>query len=315
MSKTGIIDQEKQRRLWLRLGVLFWLVLVLFLLFSQLPDKNLHLVFCDVGQGDAILAWIGKNQVLIDGGLPGEKEKLLSCLRSRMPFWDRQIEVVVNTHPDEDHFGGLAEIINRYRVKNFVYNGFDNQESWRFQEFKKELIGKKVCSSKADSFGSFKIRDVYFDILWPGTEVKTAQNSVQQYFDPGTNSCPRPDFQNSGENLNDQSVVIHLHRGQFDALLLADIPSEVEQVLVWRKKIPPVEVLKIAHHGSRFSTSEELLTAASPQLAVISVGENRFGHPTKEVLQKITDHGIELLRTDNNGAIEVVSDGRRWQIR
>ncbi|MFH1705401.1 MAG: MBL fold metallo-hydrolase, partial [Patescibacteria group bacterium] len=257
MPQTEIVDREKQRRLWLRLGVLFWLVLILFLVFSQLPDKNLHLVFCDVGQGDAVLARIGKNQVLIDGGLPGKEEKLLNCLRSQMPFWDRQIEVLVNTHPDEDHFAGLAEILKRYRIKNFVYNGLDNKDSWRFQEFKKQLIEKKVCSSKATDFGSFRIKGVYFDILWPGTTVKTAQNSDQQYFDPETGSCPMPDFQNPEEILNNQSIVIHLSWGRFDALLTGDIPSEAEQVLVWRKKISPVEVLKIAHHGSKTSTSEE----------------------------------------------------------
>lgn len=303
---------KRERRIFLRIVPVLWLALLLFLIFSQLPDKNLHLVFCDVGQGDAILISQGEAQVLIDGGSPVESGKLLNCLSSKISFWDRKIELLVNSHPEEDHFGSLPEILKRYRVNTFLNNGFDNPQSWRFAEFQKELIDKKICSKKATALESFRIKDIYFDILWPGTTDQNSQNREQVHFYDQKPNCQKPNFESSDQSLNQNSIVLHLRFGQFDLLLPGDLPSEVEQILAWRKKLPQVEILKITHHGSKESTSEELLVATRPKLAIISVGENHFGHPTEEVLKRLSDYGINYLRTDQEGTIELVTDGKSW---
>jgi len=297
------------------LGLALFLLILILLAYYQLPDNRLHLVFCDIGQGDAILVSYRTSQILIDGGPPKSKGKLLVCLKEQMPFWDRKIEVLVNTHPEEDHFGGLTEVVRRYRIGWFINNGFDNPSSWKFEEFKKELIEQKVCSKTGFDNESFRVKDIYFDILWPeAIDNQPSEILPKEFFDQ-KKKCPQPDFSKTANNLNNYSLALHLRFGQFDALLTGDLPKEVEQVLVWRKKMPQVEVLKLAHHGSKTSSSEEILQRAKPQLAVISVGENQFGHPSQEVLERLKVNNISWLTTQEEGTIEIVTDGEKWFLK
>jgi len=290
------------------------LIVLVFLICYQLPDNQLHLVFCDVGQGDAILVVYKSSQVLIDGGPPGSEGRLLSCLKREMPFWDRRIEMVVNTHPEEDHFSGLTEIVRRYKIDWFINNGFDNPSSWRFEDFKKELIEQKVCSKKGAKNESFRVKDIYFDILWPGEVNEQGLGFLPKMFFDQRKECPQPEFSQTTDNLNDRSVVLHLRFDQFDALLAGDISAQVEQILAWRKQLPKAEVLKIAHHGSKTSSSEEILQAVQPGLAVISVGENRFGHPSEAVLERLERNKISWLTTKKEGTIEIITDGKRFSV-
>jgi competence protein ComEC len=303
---------RKNKRIKLRIIIgLLVVVLVVFVIIN-LPDRNMHLIFCEVGQGDAILVTYKNNQILIDGGLPQNYGRLLSCLSSKIPFWDRTLEVVVNTHPDEDHFGGLAEIVKRYRIVSFMHNGYDNSQSWRFEEFKKSLIDKKVCSKANPPVVAFSKDKLYFESHFPFLDKNQPSDQLQpKYFDKNK-KCLKPEFKETTDNLNNSSIVLQLNYGDFDALLTGDIESEIEEILVWRDKIQPVEILKIAHHGSKTSTTEELLMAAEPEMAVISVGENSFGHPAQEVLNRLRKFNIPFLRTDEEGTIEIVSDGNKW---
>jgi competence protein ComEC len=114
----------------------------------------------------------------------------------------------------------------------------------------------------------------------------------------------------SGET-NDTSIVLRLSYGEFDALLTGDISIKVDEQL----EVSPVEVLKVAHHGSKYSTSEGLLERLKPSLAIISVGKNSFGHPTSETLERLRARDIKILRTDQEGEIEIVSDGKKWGIK
>lgn len=308
------MDRTK-RQFRLRVVICLWAILLVILVVKSLPDKNLHLVFCDVGQGDAVLADYKNKQVLIDGGLAENSGRLLSCLSAQMPFWDRTIEVVVNTHPEEDHFGGLIEVVKRYRIDNYLHNSYGNSESWRFKKLENLLIDKKVCSKIITNGDGFRIEKLYFESISPNLAKGQASKSLQTDFFDKNKKCPKPEFKNKTDNLNNSSIVLHLNFGQFDALLTSDIESKIEKILTWRKKIEPVEVLKIAHHGSETSTSEEILTAARPQLAIISVGENRFGHPADEVLDRLRANNIDFLRTDNQGTIEIISDGQKWWVQ
>ncbi|MCJ7804730.1 MBL fold metallo-hydrolase [Patescibacteria group bacterium] len=267
---------------------LFWLILILILLWGvvfSLPDKQLHLVFCDVDQGDAILISYLQTQVLIDGG---PDNKILGCLSKNMPFWDRKIEIVVLTHPEEDHFGGLIDVFKRYNVRYFVSNGLI-KSSASFTELEQSRRSKKVLPLMVKVGDKIKISSLQFLFLWP----------------------EKGDFKT--DDFNDSSVVLKLVYGDFEALFPGDISEKVEKLL----DLPAggVEILKVAHHGSKFSTSEEFLRKIKPKLAVISVGKNRFGHPTLEVLERLNQAGIRVLRTDQQGEIEIVSNGWGWYNR
>jgi competence protein ComEC len=261
---------------------LFWLALLLILVWTalfSLPDNKLHLVFCDVGQGDAILISYQKTQILIDGG---PDNRVLSCLSRHLPFWDRRLEVVMLTHPEEDHFGGLIDVIKRYNVNYFVVNSLE-KKSTSFEAFYRLVLGRKssVYSPKAGE--KIKIGALELLILWPREKLYVTE-------------------------LNDNSIVLKLAFGHFSALLPGDLSTKFENQL----DLTPVEVLKVAHHGSQYSTSEEFLEKVKPILAVISVGKNSFGHPSPEVIDRLNNLAVNVLRTDQNGEIEIVSNGQAW---
>ncbi len=291
---------------------LFWLSLILILLWGtvlSLPDKNLHLVFCDVGQGDAILVSYGQTQILVDGG---PDNKVSNCLSKHLPFWDRQIEMVVLTHADEDHFVGLIDVFKRYNVRHFVANSLMNNKP-SFWQFYQLVLEEKASFYSPKAGEKIKIGNLLFQVLWPkdrlgDSRIWRKENLI--YFSSENSSLPGFLLTDKTfpEELNDTSIVLQLSFGQSRALLTGDITQEVESQLDLRK----VEILKVAHHGSKFSTSEEFLSKIKPKLAIISVGENRFGHPAQETLERLNKFGIKVLRTDEQGDIEIVSNGWGW---
>lgn len=274
----------------------------------QLPDDQLHLVFCHVGQGDAALISYRTTQILIDGGPAAGG--VLECLSQNLPFYDREIEMMVLTHPEADHFTGLIDVIERYNVKQFVINGLAKDTSG-FWSFREGVLaeGAPIYSPKAGD--QLKVGPLVFSVLWPrdklGSELVWQSPTI-------TDKTQVLGVATVTGELNDTSIVLKLSFGDFDALLTGDISTEIEQEMGKGVYTEPVEVLKIAHHGSKYSTSSEFLGKLKPALAVISVGKNSFGHPTKEVLTRLRDNEIAILRTDKKGEIEIVSDGKSWQI-
>ncbi|MBU3957209.1 MBL fold metallo-hydrolase [Patescibacteria group bacterium] len=270
--------------------VLISLALIIGLIWAaifQLPDNRLHLVFCDVGQGDAILIYQGSTQILVDGG---PNQSVLNCLSNHLPFWDREIEMVVATHPEADHITGLIDVIERYDVKQFVVNSFGKSTAV-YQEFQAAVLKEQsdiYFPKEGDkiNLGSLKVA-----VLWPQSQEKILGATTTE------------------KEINDTSVVFQLSYGNFCALFSGDISSKVESRL---DRVGPCQVLKIAHHGSKYSTSEEFLQQVKPEFAVISVGKNPFGHPTEEVLERLRYLDTKILRTDQTGEIEVVSDGKNW---
>ena len=245
--------------------VLFWSVAVTFLLLAwvigQAPDGKLHLVFCDVGQGDAALVIKGSFQMLIDTG--PKNGGVVACLGRQIPFWDRRIEVFVNSHPQADHIGALAEVEKRYR------------------------IGKKWLAGVAGD--RIRYGDLDFDILWPAVSDRVLGAST---------------------DLNQLSVVVELNYGKFRALFSGDLGTAEEKVLADSGRLTAVDVLKVAHHGSKYSSAAEFLSAVRPKLAVISVGKNNYGHPTAEALARLAEVGARIWRTDKQGELEIVTDGK-----
>jgi competence protein ComEC len=253
------------------------------------PDDNLHISFLDVGQGDAILIQKGSWQVLIDGG-PSPQEITLE-LSSKMPFWDRSIDLVILTHPQSDHITGLVEVLNKYQVEQVLYPDLDI-DSPIYDEWLRLIEEKDIESTIACAGQQIDLDGVLIEVLNPQKKLFT-----------GTES----DIDNNG-------VVLHISIGEISFLLMADLMWQTELELITERAIPESTVLKVAHHGSATSTTTEFLNVVNPQLAVISVGEgNEFGHPSEEVIARLEDKlGAEnIYRTDKDGTIEFITDGDR----
>ncbi len=250
----------------------------IFLVFTERTFSPLRIVFLDVGQGDAILLTQGRTQVLIDGGRDGKT--LLGKLGQRMPFWDQQIELMIATHPDADHVGGLASVVRRYHVATYLSNGVEG-DSDVFRDLKQTLDLSHITKQSVVGTGS--------RIIFPGgTELQVLfpQNGTAQTM----------------SETNEGSIVARLAFGDASFLLMGDLPHE-EMVL---PDIPPTKVLKVAHHGSKYSTSESWLALVRPETALVSVGKNRYGHPSEEVLARLQKRGIRILRTDQHGDVVYV---------
>jgi len=282
-------------------GLLGLVLLTFILAIVSLPDAKLHLIACDVGQGDAILAVYKNTQVLIDGG---PDKKILDCLSRQMPFWDREIEAVILTHPEDDHYGGLIEVLKSYKVDNLLANAV-NSEKKGYQAYKQSVADGGVRVINPTNNTSVRMGKLYLDIAWP-SEGKMSEENVSGR----TNVLGA--F-GSKKDLNTFSVVVNLTFGNFDALLPGDIGTGIIPDILAGGEIIDVEYLKVPHHGSKNGLTKALLDKATPEIAVISVGsKNRYGHPNQETLKMLTDKGIRVLRTDEVGDIEIITDGLSW---
>jgi competence protein ComEC len=265
-------------------------VALVWLAAASLPDGRLHVAFLDVGQGDAIfITTPGGHQILIDGG-PSATTTLWEMGR-HMPFWDRSLDVVVNTHPDADHLAGLPEVLRRYQVSQIMLPDVGNDTSL-YAAWEEALAEEGAALVTAQAGARLSLGDgVRAEVLHPG-------------------AVP------AGDNLNDHSVVLRVGLGHISFLLPGDIEAEVERNLVMDGAALGATVLKASHHGSGTSSCEIFVTAVDPQVAVISVGaDNRFGHPASEVLTRYAEHSIPVLRTDEVGCIEFITDGERLWVQ
>lgn len=258
-------------------GIATGLVL-LFSFFRSLPDGKLHIIFCDVGQGDgAYIRFPDGRDMVVDGG---PNDKILGCLGRSMPFWDRKLDIVLMTHPQKDHMQGLIAIFDRYDVGYFIRSDVSNST----EGYQKLLEESKNVPQKFVVAGeNITIGDVTLRVLGPQV---TPVN-----------------------NINEASVVFWLRYGSFDVLFTGDatLQSPFDKL-----SLDPVEVLKVPHHGSKTGMTSGFLDWLNPRLAVISVGNNTYGHPSPEILQMLADRQVRVLRTDTEGDIEVVSDGKKW---
>jgi competence protein ComEC len=286
---------------------LVWLALITF------PDKDLHLIACNVGQGDAVLAIQGNTQILIDGGAD---KKVLDCLARHLPFWDRKIEVVVLSHPQKDHFGGLIEVLKIYDVDFFVATTLDSgAQEWGVL---KELVGSRgVRVFNPVSGHRLRVGLIYLDIVWPTQEfLATNLGKKDEAFVRQTEGVLGTDA--SGKDPNEFSVVAILRFNEFDALLTGDIGPEISSVLARQlatRDIKLIEYIKVPHHGSKNGLTKELLDTVDPKVAVISVGKgNSYGHPHEEVLDMLSSRNVKILRTDEVGDVIIETDGRNITI-
>ncbi|MBC8476914.1 MAG: ComEC/Rec2 family competence protein, partial [Dehalococcoidia bacterium] len=256
---------------------------------ASIPDDELSISFLDVGQGDAILIQQGSQQVLIDGGASPRSISLE--LGRQMPFWDRTIELVILTHPDQDHLAGLVEVLKRYRVEKVLDPNLDSgtplYEEWQGLVAEKELERITARAGQQIALG-----EATLTVLHP----------------------PEALLKDTDEDIDNNGVVLCLKDGNVSFMLAADIRREAELHLITRRAALKSTVLKVAHHGSDTSTSQEFLSAVDPQIAVLSVGaDNKFGHPSDEVVDRLENKLGQgnVYRTDHHGTIQFTTDGER----
>lgn len=254
-------------------------------------DKNLHLIFCNVGQGDGIFVRTPSGaDIVIDGG--PESGKMVGCLSRHMPIWDRTIEAVFLTHPDADHLNGLIPIIQTYSVKYFGTSKVP-KESIGFAELMKSLRSKKVKVNYVFDGDEIRSKDG-FDIktFWPTEEFV---NGIAQRDD------------------NYYSLIQKISYGKFHALLDGDSPYQVLDPVM--NSIDSLDIFKPAHHGSKTGTHEFTFRHLVPRLAILSFGlNNRYHHPSPEVLSLLTKYNIPYKNT-LKGDVEIVSDGKSWWVK
>ena len=271
---------------------------------SFLYDPNLHIISCDVGQGDAILIYQKNTQILVDGG---PDNKIISCLGKHLPFWDRKLELVILTHPQLDHFGGLTEVFERYEVDVLFANSLDSS-SQRYQLLKSKVGDKGIRVVNPTKSLKARLGKIYLDILNPPEEFLQESGAPPNGDTLGNYTSKR--------DPNDFSIVTSVSFGNFDAILTGDIgPKKSEEVANTLKENYNLdfEYIKIPHHGSKNGLSAALLEVAKPEIAVISVGKgNRYGHPNQEILDMLNQNDIKIVRTDQDGEIEIVTDGNSW---
>ena len=269
----------------------------LLLIFQNQNTGRLRMIFCDVGQGDGMLLISPEgHEVVVDAGAG---TKIVDCLSNYMPFWDRTIELIVPTHPHQEHMEGFLEVLSRYQVKSVFTGNVPNDT--QFYKVWQEKIREERSKIIEPDLGQMVLLD-----------PDRGQNSAKlEVLSPSHDQINRWK-EKPPSDLNDVSIVMRLTYGNFCAYLTGDLPKELLEPLIDRQ----CQVLKVVHHGSHTGTSDKLLAEINPQLAVIQVGKNnKFGHPHKEVLDLLNAHHVQILRNDLMGTIEVDSDGREYEIR
>ena len=275
-------------------------VLVWITVFTGQGSGLLEVNFFDIGQGDAIfIETPEKIQILVDGG---PDAKILEKLGKEMPFYDRTLDLVILTHPDPDHLNGIIEVFKRYKIKKIVYTGVVPEDLRQkgvdiIEKSKAEKIivkaGQRVDLGQTPLDSKHLTEQVYIDILYPFEDI-----TGQKFSD-----------------FNQTSIVCRLVYGKISFLLTGDAPKSAEYQLLAKQVNLDSDILKVAHHGSKTSTTNYFLEAVSPAIAVIQVGrDNKFGHPHREVLDDLNQQNIKILRTDLLGDIKILSNGMRYKI-
>ncbi len=276
-----------------RWGLIFLLLIftvtVWLIVWWETPSQYLVVNFLDVGQGDAILITApNKNQVLIDGG---PNQSVVRALGQVMPFYDHSIDLILESHPDQDHIGGLAEVFKRYQVAGFIEPAFEastavykNLEEKIAQEKSPHLIaqvGTKIILSP----------DVYLEVLSAKPWMLGPRGG-------------KPDTNNS-------SIVARLVYASTTFLFTGDAPTKLTNQLtsLFPDKLK-ADVLKVSHHGAKTSNSPTFLKMVKPEYAIISVGaDNRYSHPNPETLNWLETAGAQIFQTKDLGTITLKSDG------
>lgn len=268
----------------LRLTILAFLVLVNIFIFSFSEERILTVSFLDVGQGDSILIESPTGvQVLIDGG---RDKSVLRELGKELSFFDRSIDAVIATHPDEDHVGGLVDVFERYDIGMYLESGVQH-DTGATRALESRVMAEEVSRVLARSGMRLILGGgAYADILFPDRDVTNIES-------------------NAG------SIIMRVVYGDTEFMLTGDSPKAIEGLLVSKHgSALQSDVLKAGHHGSKTSSNPNFVSAVNPLYAVYSRGcDNRFGHPAPEVVELFKSSKIQTFDTCDDGTITFLSNG------
>ena len=267
----------------------FGLVVVLAWWWGGQSNHLLTVTFFDVGQGDAALIRTPQDQtILIDGG---PDRTILTKLGESLPWTRRTIDLVILSHPHADHVAGLNYVLARYRVRHVLMTGAIHTTP-EYLKFLELLKNKEVPVTIAQAGQVIELNGgVSVEVLWPFKSVV-------------------------GERVNDLNITSIVNRVVYKVtavLFTGDTPKENEAALLNSGSDLTAQILKVAHQGSRTSSSEEFIKAVAPEVAVIPVGQNSYGHPHAEVVERLKKLVEVVLRTDAEGDITWQSNGQSWQ--
>ncbi len=289
MGYFGIMGKAKKSSL-LFLVILVGLNILGWLAVYDLSHQDFEVIFFDVGQGDSTLIKTPQgHHILIDGG---PNSSVLEKLGKEMPFWERTVDLIILTHPEQDHLSGLIEVLRRYRVENILWTGV-LKETAVFEEWQRLIKEEKANIYIAKAGELVLAGQTFLEIIHP---FESFENQKVQ-------------------NVNNTSIAFRAVFGENSFLFTGDAFKEVERELVNSGVNLRSNVLQVGHHGSRTSTAPEFVAAVFPEVAVISAGkDNKFGHPNLEVLETLANYGILIFRTDQEGDIKIISNGKTYAI-
>lgn len=243
-------------------------------------NPYLKIDYLDVGQGDgALISFPYGPQLIIDAGAD---KNFLRSLSRNINFFDRTIDYLLITHAHDDHFAGAVELIRRYKIGSIILSNYDSHD-----------LGYNYLIKEANRNN--------VPIIKITTETTQNINGVNVLYIPPV----------LGEkNTNNQSLLLKINYGLISFLFMGDLEADGEKRLLEKNLNLSSQVIKAGHHGSKTSSSEKLLFAVNPQLAIISVGENKFGHPSEITINRLKKLGISIYRTDEKSDINLISDGK-----
>lgn len=249
--------------------------------FGGVVDLNLY--FLNVGQGDSELIELpGGVQILIDGG---PDKSVLFELAEVMPSSDRYLDLMVMTHAQTDHFAGFVDVLDRYKIGAIIITGREG-ESKTWNDFRNLLEEKQIPVILVEAGDKITYGENLLEVLSPDQELL------------------------ADKEINESSIVLKLESQNIKALFTGDAGFKTENYLQSRTSSGggqlDVDVLKVAHHGSKYSTGANFLAATTPLVSVIEVGKNNYGHPTEATLSRLKSFGSAIYRTDENGTVRLV---------
>ena len=299
----------------------FFIIFFIWILISvihQWPDKYTHIIFCDVGQGDAVLITHNNKQILIDGG---PDEKVLSCLEDYMPFWDKSIDFLIISHMDKDHIGGLPSVLSRYSADIILKNPsskktavFEALETAVSREIAQSMGATKILSSYVGQ--QFEIDDLArFIVISPQVEylpIYTDQIGETETILSAQNALFTPIF-NDLISENDLSIGVFITIGDIKILLTGDMEEEGELAVITSGMTEPANIIKAGHHGSKSSSSRQFISILRPEVSVISSGENnQYNHPSPRVIDIFREFEANIYRTDSLRTVEFITNGVKY---
>ena len=244
-------------------------------------SENLNVYYIDVGQADSILITNQQEAMLIDAGNNADGKQVVEFIKNK---GINKLDYVVGTHPHEDHIGGLDDVINEFEIENILLPDITTNTK-TFEDVIDAIENKDLQITVPNIGDKFKLGESDFEIK--STIIDK-------------------------NNLNLASLVIRMEYGNTSFLFMGDAEIENEKSCRWEQST----VLKVGHHGSNTSSSTSFLKQVNPQISVIMVGvENDYGHPKKEIINRLEKINTQIYRTDEDGTIWITSDGNRCEVQ